>query len=293
MKQWVALLVAAACVLSLPGCRGKEVPPTIDGSMSYDECWSGTITDLFTEGGGADLAEVIALTIRDHDTMYFTITEDTEYFRYYSDTGEAEDMDRGDLSLGAWVEIECESYDDSGYHPIHSVKVIESTDLKVTLKEPPALTVVWGETGVNALRGGYSWTIEHADGTAEAVIADSMSALQSREYMEVLTLNAAETSPAALLRFETAPDAVRVRCWGVDAWGGHDGEPEGEDAAVNTVEADFAEGRFTTEYWVELKDGSYIYEVTAEWDRPGKYSGTAYYGFCAVKPDTELRPTEE
>lgn len=291
MKQWAALLVAAACVLSLPGCRGKEAPPTIDGGMSYDECWSGTITDLFTEGSGADLAEVIALAIRDYDTMYFTITEDTEYFRYYFDTEEEENIDQGDLSLGDWVEIECESYDNSGYHPIHSVKVIESTDLKVTLKEPPALTVVWGETGVNALRGGYSWTIEHADGTAEAVIADSMSALQSREYMEVLTLNAAETAPAALLRFETAPDAVRVRCW--DADGSHDAEPEGEDAAVNTLEADFAEGRFTTEYWVELKDGSYIYEVAAEWDRPGKYSGTAYYGFCAVKPDTELRPAKE
>ena len=59
--------------------------------------------------------------------MHFTIVEDTEYLRYYSDTGETEEITKEDLYVGAWVEIDCESYHNSDYHPIFTIKVIEPT----------------------------------------------------------------------------------------------------------------------------------------------------------------------
>jgi hypothetical protein len=57
--------------------------------------------------------------------MYFTITAETEYLRYDSDTGETEEITKDDLDIGAWVEIDCESYRNSSYHPIFTLKVME------------------------------------------------------------------------------------------------------------------------------------------------------------------------
>ena len=128
MKKLIALVLALVCVLGLVGCgRQKLVPPEVDPNAPFNECWSGTITDIFTEGSGTDFAEVIKLEIKDYDPMHFTIVEDTEYLRYYSDTGETEEITKEDLYVGAWVEIDCESYNNSGYHPIFTIKVIEPT----------------------------------------------------------------------------------------------------------------------------------------------------------------------
>ncbi len=128
MKKLIALVLALVCVLGLVGCgQPKLVPPEVDLDAPKNECWPGTITDIFTEGSGTDLAEVIKLEIKDHDPMHFTIIEDTEYLRYYSDTGETEEITKEDLYVGAWVEIDCESYHNSGYHPIFTIKVIEPT----------------------------------------------------------------------------------------------------------------------------------------------------------------------
>ena len=128
MKKLIALVLALVCVLGLVGCgQPKLVSPDVDLDAPKNECWPGTITDIFTEGSGADLAEVIKLEIKDHDPMHFTIVEDTEYLRYYSDTGETEEITKEDLYVGAWVEIDCESYHNSDYHPIFKIMVIEPT----------------------------------------------------------------------------------------------------------------------------------------------------------------------
>ena len=128
MKKLIALVLALICVLGLVGCgQPKLVSPDVDLDAPKNECWPGTITDIFTEGSGVDLAEVIKLEIKDHDPMHFTIVEDTEYLRYYSDTGETEEITKEDLYVGAWVEIDCESYHNSDYHPIFKIMVIEPT----------------------------------------------------------------------------------------------------------------------------------------------------------------------
>ena len=130
MRKYIALLLTLACVLGLIGCgRAKQVPPEVDLDAPFRECWPGTITDIFVEGSGVDLAEVIKLEVKDHDPIHFTIVEDTEYLRCDSDTGETEEIAKEDLYVGAWVEIDCESYHNSGYHPIFTIKVIESNGM--------------------------------------------------------------------------------------------------------------------------------------------------------------------
>lgn len=129
MKKLLTLVLALTCVPGLSSCgQTALVPPEADLDASFHECWPGTITDIFTEGGGADLAEIIQLEIKDRDPMYFTIAEHTEYLRYDSDTEETEAITREDLYVGAWVEIDCESYHNSDYHPIFTIKVMEHAE---------------------------------------------------------------------------------------------------------------------------------------------------------------------
>lgn len=99
---------------------------SVDLERLFAESWSGTITNIFTEGAGADLAEVIELEIENHDPMYFTLVEDTEYQEYYTDNEKVAEITKDDLYIGAWVEIDCKSYNNSGYHPITVIKVIKS-----------------------------------------------------------------------------------------------------------------------------------------------------------------------
>lgn len=126
MRKSIALILTMACVLGLVGCgQSKQIPPETDQNASFRECWSGTITKIFTEGGGQDVAEVIELERKDLTPMYFTIVENTEYLRYDSDTETTEKITKEDLDVGAWVEIDCESSDYSEYYPILTIKVIE------------------------------------------------------------------------------------------------------------------------------------------------------------------------
>lgn len=96
---------------------------------------------------------------------------------------------------------------------------------------------------------------------------------------------------AAYLQWNVIPDKVSVRYWSEDCWGKYD--IEGEDLPVKSLETDFAGGGYGTNFMIDLKDGNYIYEVTAEWNRSEKYGGKAYYSFYTVKPDMEMRPIAE
>lgn len=291
MKKLTKWLMAAAFLIALTGC--KEESPPADAGGSYEECWSGQITDIYTEGGGADFAEVVALEPDGHDTMYFTLVEDTEYIRYDAGTGEAEAIGKEGLYTGAWAEIDCTSYQNSGYHPIRSITVIENTDPeeggRLLWKSPPSLTVVHGETSVEALKGTYSWTYQNEDGTSVSTEADSMHPLQAEAYMPALVLLPVSLSHmdplAAHLQFGISPDTVRIHCWGGDAWG--DTDAPWEDIEADMLAIDFADGQSATAYQITLKDGSYIYEVIAEWNCSEAFHGTAHYSFYTAEPEIQ------
>lgn len=264
MKKIISWILAMACLFVLTGCHQEQ--PT----ESHPENWSGTITDIFTEGRSTDRTEVIALQVEDHDPMYFTIVENTGFFRYDSAAKEAKKIDKTELSIGDWVEIECESSQNAGYRPILSIRVIDTkqSDSDTVLKEPPTLTVTCGETSIKALLGGYSWVITGENGASTASIVDSAHPLQCRELMQSLMPEAHTVS----LMFDDEPDAVHVRCWSEELWSGYDADNESEELTVSLDDA----GGFR----FDLKDGNYIYEVVAEWNDSRAYSGTANYSFC-------------
>ena len=146
--------------------------------------------------------------------------------------------------------------------------------------EPPALTVVNGESSIKVKSGSYSWTVMGENGSAASSIACGAHPLDLREYLEELEL---ETDCTAYLRFESSPDKVSAHCWSVECWGDTGAEAEPVDVAVREL----LDGGSSRDYILQLKSGGYIYEVTAEWSRFEKYRGTASYCFCTAEPTAQ------
>jgi len=158
------------------------------------------------------------------------------------------------------------------------------------LSEPPALRVSCAMESIEALRGTSSWWYENEDGTCTGIEADSMHPLQAKEYMSSLSLQPTYLSHidslAAYLSFNVLPDSLVVRCWSEEYWGRDDAGNDCELLAVEEAEI----GPEKTGFLLKLKDGSYIYEVTASWENAERYGGTAYYSFYTTKPELQLHP---
>ena len=146
------------------------------------------------------------------------------------------------------------------------------------LDSPPALTVICGESQIQALKGTCSWTWLNADGTSISVESDSLHPLQAREYMTPLYLPAPPSGADSLtaeLRFGSAPDQVGVRRWSGDDW-------DRTGAQSEDVEVSFSGEGAKSSFQIPLGDGQYIYEVTAAWDHEAQYGGTASYSFYTL-----------
>lgn len=155
----------------------------------------------------------------------------------------------------------------------------------VILKEPPALTVVYGEESrMESLRGTSSWMYENEDGTWTGIAADSMHPLEAKEYMPCLELLPVAASSRSHLKvrmqWDTIPDNVTVRCWSEAHWGQYDAESEELSVRTLMVDSNMETAPIIS---VELKDGSYVYEVIAEWNSAETYHGKACYSFYTVK----------
>lgn len=141
------------------------------------------------------------------------------------------------------------------------------------LKSPPTLTVMCGEESIEALLGTYSWSWFSRNGkTGEGTEACGFSPLERKEHIPCMTLTSGDADTlTAYLQFGTAPDEISVRCWGEECWGQTDAE--GEDIEVE----------YGADFIINLKNGNYIYEITAKWSSAEGYGGTAYYSFYTVK----------
>ena len=127
------------------------------------------------------------------------------------------------------------------------------------LKKPPALTVVSGQTAMDALPGAYSWQVKNADGSFTEMRADSAHPLDCKDRLPPLET----TEMTAALRFPEEPDSiVSVQCWRDEHW---------SDPAANS-EAVTVNGNT-----MELRSGGYIYEIIAQWSTKSGYGGTAHY----------------
>lgn len=137
----------------------------------------------------------------------------------------------------------------------------------------PELAVSDGAAATQALKCTTSWMYTKEDGTSSAYNACGDSPLGSKEFMEPLVTG----SGRAWLNFELKPSSVTVQCWSAEYFGTYD--VEGEPVEVEVLAADFADGTSTETYSIPLKEGGWVYEVTAKWTSSENYGGTVYYGF--------------
>ena len=145
-------------------------------------------------------------------------------------------------------------------------------DNSLVLTEPPIVSVEYEENIIDALRGGYSWTVINKDGTAKATIADSAHTLQSENVTPVITKN---NDNFVKLKFEVEPQSVYVRAWSDKYW---DDVDNGEK---NTIEV------LVEDNTINLLDdeSGVIYEVQATWELEGYYKGSSLYSFYVKNSD--------
>ena len=151
----------------------------------------------------------------------------------------------------------------------------------LTLKEAPNLMVFSAGQSIAASRGTTSWMYKQPDGTAVAVCGDSSHPLTRIDSMAVLDLHPLYTQLNAHIQFQAYqdgnalslvnPDKMTVRCWPETQW--HSSDPESEDVSTMVNSGNL---------FLTLKDGNYVYEVTATWERDS-YEGTATYCFRTNK----------
>lgn len=163
--------------------------------------------------------------------------------------------------VNAWVDIRSRDVEDF-------IAAYAGADM---LTEPPTLAVNAYRAGIQALRGTYSWHYAQGDGTDIEIEADSAHPLSLKGQLPRLTLGPSALSHVApnvvTLLFDVAPDAVSVRCWSDEYWGE-------TDAPAEAVPETWAEYRS-----LELREGGYIYEITAVWNSSDRWGGTATYSF--------------
>lgn len=79
-------------------------------------------------------------------------------------------------------------------------------------QSPPALTVICGESEIEAMHGTSSWHYKNEDGTVAQIESDSMYPLLAKEHMPILKLFTSTLSHkdplAAELVFEESPDKI-------------------------------------------------------------------------------------
>lgn len=298
-----------------PDEPADEPAPTVPDE-GQSESWTGTIVDVFTEGGGDDTAQVVAVQTGE-STVYFTLETDSSCVRASS----GEDAAQSELVPGVQVEIEGLSFKSSAYHPISVIRLLEEETVNITptdicsyplqptegspvpadntacaaLSEPPALTVINGNMQIEALRGSYEWQSKSEDDTVCAVIADAAHPLDAQQHVPALPCQPSRAGKldahTAYLCFDVLPDKLTVRCWSTDCWG--DSSAESMRVLVDLVGSDLqlgAENEYEGAYCIPLVAKNCVYEVTATWSTADGCGGSASYSFYTRWADAEISP---
>lgn len=139
-------------------------------------------------------------------------------------------------------------------------------DAEAPRKEPCSLTIANGSQGVAALRGTCSWWYLNKDGTGSGLEADGVHPLDLKDSLDILVMDG---TTAELLFGAEEPDKVSVRGWDAAKWDSWEADSQSEQIPVDGLS-------------FELKNGDWIYEVSASWDRFSTWGGTAHYTFRGV-----------
>lgn len=122
MKKLGCLLIVFA-ILSLCACV-KQVPPEADPHAVYEETYRGTVEEVFTEGSGADVAQVLKVQTENGETIHFTVTEETAFLWLDEVSGAGGETTLEKIAQEDCVEVHCQSFQNSGYHPALTVTAL-------------------------------------------------------------------------------------------------------------------------------------------------------------------------
>lgn len=264
MKKHSAIVLVLACVLTLAGCA------KVIGSKPYEKLDAAELSSASVRLTPPDVElqveDLAALTELLRDVVIY---EKDDSYTEYSGQGVTFTLTMADgsqtsiMAYNPFLVIDGVGYR-TGYEPCEALnsyanKLLNSEESVVVLEKPPALSIISDETAVEALRMGYSWQVMNADGTCDALIADSAHPLECKD----LLIPFEATGKTAQLHFAVQPnEIVSVRCWSDAYWG------------------ELSAGSETVRYdgdMIELKAGGYIYEIAAQWATEGGSGGAAYY----------------
>ena len=149
-----------------------------------------------------------------------------------------------------------------------AVEAVETTGSYTgNLEDPPELTVRTSSDSVAAITGTYIWGHEMPNGEMAMLCVDSAHPLQCKHLLTALV--AGET--CVTLDFAVQPDEIdSVRCW--------------PDSVCDKVDVT-AEYPVVDGNTIELLQGGYIYEVTANWTGEDDRGGTVSYIFYVYCTD--------
>lgn len=132
------------------------------------------------------------------------------------------------------------------------------------VENPPTLKVCCGEVSLDLEAGAYTWSISLQNGQTMEKIADCMHPLDQDGELPQLT---GEGGVTLSWEVSSQPDSVAVRCW-----------PESQLGNVSAQSTEVPwEGK-----GFQLKEGGWIYEVTARWNHIEGWGGSASYAFSGI-----------
>lgn len=132
------------------------------------------------------------------------------------------------------------------------------------MDKPPVLKVTCGGGSLESSSGNYSWTRLNKDGTYSSAVACGAHPLEFRNAPSLTT-----TADTAELSLAGSPSLVEAVCWPDSQWG---------DTQAAGQELSMARNSVTLDHVLELKQGGWIYSVTARWA-----SGSAQYVFYIIR----------
>ena len=139
---------------------------------------------------------------------------------------------------------------------------------KIFDRNPP-LTLTYENEEIELRGVSLEWKyFDEKTGLWCMVIPDRISMLYAKDRVRSFPIGEDLT---VYMEWEVSPDEIIISCRNGDAWGNF--SAPSEHIRVNAKDG----------YSFTLKDGNYIYEIYAEWNRFENWNGEAEYWFYTVK----------
>lgn len=188
MKKLIVFALTLVCVLGLASCS-ETTGEKIYESLSETEISYATV-HLIPPDKTIQIEDINELVGLLNDVVIYE--EDNSYTEY---AGQAVTFT---LTMVDGSQIEITAYNPflvidgvgykTEYEPCEALnayanRLLNSENVTVILEEPPALSVISGQTAMGALLGTYSWQRKNPDGTFTGIESDSAHPLDCRDAL--------------------------------------------------------------------------------------------------------------